>query len=307
MKFTKTKGKKEALLYRLSTTHIYSQRPPFCSFCSKAGSKASTPSAQSHRAAHRYRAPGPWRLRTQSRPELTPHSGPGLGRLLKSTQSFFILTTLEPPPLFWTLWWDFPGFSPLFLLIPSAFHLQISLLLTLPALLLLTLSLISLDYWLHFLPMRLITLKSASPDPSPELQTHVSKCRLDISPECSMNTSYRHVHNSTPFLPHQTPPFSTKSSTINSVCYIRKQDAETSLVVQWLRLWTSTAGDMNSIRGRGIELLNDVQHDKQKDNRTSPISLHGPLPPSLHIQLLTSLASIRSSVWTSSRPSCALS
>ena len=135
--------------------------------------------------------------------------------------------------------------------------------------------------------MRLLTLKSASPDPSPELQTHVSKCRLDTSPECSMNTSYCHVHNSTPFLPHQTPPFSTKSSTINSVCYIRKQDAGTSLAVQWLRLWASTAGDMNSIRGRGIKLLNDVQHNKQKANRTSPISLHGPLPPSLYIQLLT--------------------
>ena len=37
---------------------------------------------------------------------------------------------------------------------------------------------------------------------------------------------------------------------INKVCRV-----ETSMVVQWLRLWTSNAGDEGSIPGQGIKIL----------------------------------------------------
>ena len=132
MKFTKTKGKKEALLYRLSTMHIYSQRPPICSFCSRL---AARPPLRRNKATEpptgiEPRGPGD----SRHSPALNWHHTVvrGLEGRWRAHSPSLSWPLWSHPPLFWTLWWDFPGFSPLFLLIPSAFHLQISLLLTLP-------------------------------------------------------------------------------------------------------------------------------------------------------------------------------
>ena len=47
---------------------------------------------------------------------------------------------------------------------------------------------------------------------------------------------------------------------INKVCRV-----ETSLVVQWLRLWTSNAGDEGSIPGQGIKILHAARSDQKKE------------------------------------------
>lgn len=52
--------------------------------------------------------------------------------------------------------------------------------------------------------MRFITPKSTSPDLSPELQTHVSKCLSGTSPECAMNTSESPCPKLSSLFPQQT-------------------------------------------------------------------------------------------------------
>ena len=49
---------------------------------------------------------------------------------------------------------------------------------------------------------------------------------------------------------------------INKVCHV-----ETSLVVQWLRLWTSNAGDEGSIPGQGIKILHAARSDQKKKKK----------------------------------------
>ena len=131
MKFTKTKGKKEALLYRLSTTYIYSQRPPFGSVCSWL---AARPPLHRHKATEPPTGIDPRGLSdSRHSPTLSWHHTvvQGLAGSWRAHSPSLSWPLCSHPPLFWILRWDFPGFSPLFLLIPSVFHLQISLLLLL--------------------------------------------------------------------------------------------------------------------------------------------------------------------------------
>ena len=58
---------------------------------------------------------------------------------------------------------------------------------------------------------------------------------------------------------------------INKVCRV-----ETSLVVQWLRLWTSNAGDEGSIPCQGIKILHAARSDqKKKKRKISVLCEHG--------------------------------
>ena len=48
---------------------------------------------------------------------------------------------------------------------------------------------------------------------------------------------------------------------------LKKMTAWTSLVVQWLRLCTSTAGDLRSIPGQGTKIPHTLQHGQKKKKR----------------------------------------